>query len=145
MSRRLPLSLALGGLLALASALPAMAQETFYFRMNISPTSVEIPPTVIGLVNAAQSNFTLDAEGLPEGTLLAPQTQTLTFQNVADPAAPVTISSVAITSGGANFTIAADNCTGQVLAPAATCTIDVSFTASSGGTYSGVLTLYSPG
>lgn len=141
MSQRRHLSLALGGLLALGAALPAAAQETFYFRMNISPTAVEIPPTVVGLVDTNDATIPLDAAGAIEGTPVT-QAQILTFQNISDPAEPVTISSVSITSGGANFSVTDDNCSGLTLAPLDQCTIEVTFTADAGGSYSGVLTLF---
>jgi hypothetical protein len=141
MSRRLPHSLALGGLLALGAVLPAAAQETFYFRMNISPTAVEIPPTVVGLVSAGDATIPLDAAGAVEGTEVT-QAQTLTFQNISDPPETVTISSVSITSGAANFSVTGGNCTGAILAPLDQCTVEVTFTATAGGNYSGVLTLF---
>ncbi|MFN8512849.1 MAG: choice-of-anchor D domain-containing protein [Chloroflexia bacterium] len=65
--------------------------------------------------------------------------KTVTLKN--NGTAALTISSVAITVGGADFTKVADTCAGQVVNPGQSCTISVVFNPTTGGPRAGLLTI----
>jgi len=135
MSRKSPISWAIGGLLALGVALPAVAQDYFY-RLNVAPTSNEASPVV--LISGTGSGFSVDGGGANSGTLQNGSSQTFTFRN--DDAGSVQIASVSL-SNTTNFEITSDTCGGTTMTSGATCTVSVIFKATTNGTFTGVLSL----
>lgn len=93
----------------------------------------------IDVVSGPQSELTLTPNPMAFGTVdlgNMPATDTFTLENVG--AADANISSVSLGGPDAEFTIAADNCTGT-LAAGATCTVDIEFNAGANGSYSNQL------
>lgn len=135
MSRKFPFSWAIGGLLALGIAVPALA-ESYFYRLNVAPTSNEASPVV--LISGTGSGFSLDGGGANSGNMQNGSSQTFTFRN--DAATAVQVASVSL-SNSTNFEITADNCGGTTMNSGATCTVSVLFKASTNGTFTGVLSL----
>lgn len=135
MSRKFPLSWAIGGLLALGVALPAVAQD-YFFRLNVAPTSNEASPVV--LISGTGSGFTVDGGGANSGSFQNGSSQTFTFRN--DAADPVQVASVSL-SNTTNFEITSDTCGSTTLNSGSTCTVSVIFKASTNGTFTGTLSL----
>lgn len=135
MSRKFPISWAIGGLLALGVALPAVAQD-YFFRLNVAPTSNEASPVV--LISGTGSGFNLDGGGANSGTFQNGNAQTFTFRN--DAATSVQVASVNL-SNTTNFEITSDTCGSATLDSGDTCTVSVTFKASTNGTFTGVLSL----
>jgi hypothetical protein len=100
--------------------------EPGVFRATFAATAVNGGATT-GLLRGVASPFTLSPRTLDFGTSLvnvpsSPQAFTVTNQSSA-PAGPIHVS---LTGGG--FSISSDACTGQILAPAAHCDINVVIT-----------------
>ena len=97
----------------------------------------------ISITAGPQSELTLTPDPMAFGTVdlgNMPATDTFTLENVG--AADANISSVSLGGPDAEFTIAADNCTGT-LAAGATCTVDIEFNAGANGSYSNQLDIAS--
>ena len=69
-----------------------------------------------------------------------PQTDTFTLENVG--AADAEVTGVTLAGPDAEFTIAADNCTGT-LAAGASCTVDIEFNAAANGSYTNAIAIES--
>ncbi len=129
----------------------ATAPAPLTIDLTWDPTKfvVDGAPTVsstdgsINITAGPQSELALTPDPMAFGTVdlgLMPVTDTFTVENIGQ--ADANISSVALAGPDAEFTIAADNCTGP-LAAGATCTVDIQFNAASNGSYSNQLDITS--
>lgn len=100
----------------------------------------------VTVVSGPQSQLSLTPASINFGTVdlgNMPVTDTFTVENIGDAGTTANITGASLAGPDAEFTIAADNCTGQALGAGATCTVDIQFNAGSNGTYSNQLDITS--